>query len=82
MRVVITGGSGFVGSHFCERFLHDGHEVVCVDNYITGSPRNTEHLLDDPGFTRIEHDVSRVCRSRGRSTPCCISRRLPARSTI
>ena len=58
MRVVITGGSGFVGSHLCERFLLDGHQVVCVDNYITGSPRNTEHLLDNPSFSRIEHDVS------------------------
>ena len=57
MRVVITGGSGFVGSHLCERFLNDGHEVVCIDNYITGSPRNTEHLLDDPNFERIEYDV-------------------------
>lgn len=58
MRVVITGGSGFVGSHLCERFLKDGHEVVCLDNFITGSPRNTDHLLDDPAFARIECDVS------------------------
>jgi dTDP-glucose 4,6-dehydratase len=48
-----------VGSHLCERFLKDGHEVVCLDNFLTGSPRNTEHLLDDPAFTRIECDVSK-----------------------
>lgn len=58
MRVVITGGSGFVGSHLCERFLQDGHEVVCLDNFLTGSPRNTDHLLDDQAFSRIECNVS------------------------
>ncbi len=58
MRVVITGGAGFVGSHLCERFLRDNHEVVCLDNYITGSPRNVEHLLDHPSFTLTECDVS------------------------
>jgi len=55
---VITGGSGFLGSHLCERFLKDRHEVVCLDNFVTGTPHNTEHLLEHPGFTRIECDVS------------------------
>jgi len=55
---VITGGSGFIGSHLCERFLADGHEVVCVDNYLTGSPKNTDHLVDRPKFTRLESNVS------------------------
>jgi len=59
VRVVITGGSGFIGSHLSERFLNDGHEVVCLDNFITGAARNTEHLLERPSFTRIECDVSR-----------------------
>ncbi len=58
MRIVITGGSGFIGSHLCERFLDDGHEVVCVDNYLTGSPKNTDHLLDHPAFSRLECNVS------------------------
>ncbi|MBX3414168.1 MAG: SDR family oxidoreductase [Pirellulales bacterium] len=58
MRVVIAGGSGFIGSHLCDRFVTDGHEVVALDNYITGSPRNTQHLLEYPRFTRIECDVA------------------------
>ena len=57
MRVVITGGSGFIGSHLCERFLDDGHEVVCIDNFMTGSPANTEHLLERPEFARLECDA-------------------------
>lgn len=58
MRVVITGGSGFIGSHLCEHYLNHGHEVVCLDNYITGSPENTLHLLENPRFSRIECNVS------------------------
>lgn len=58
MRVVITGGSGFIGSHLCDRFIDDGHDVVCLDNYLTGSPKNTDHLLDQSRFTRIECDVN------------------------
>lgn len=57
-RAVITGGAGFIGSHLCERFLEEGHEVVCVDNFITGSPDNIAHLFGKPGFQLIEHDVS------------------------
>lgn len=58
MRVIITGGSGFIGSHLCERYLRDGHEVVCVDNFLTGSRKNTDHLLEVPTFTRIECDIN------------------------
>ncbi len=58
MRTVITGGAGFVGSHLCERFLADGHEVICVDNFITGSPANIEHLRSNDRFTFIRHDIS------------------------
>jgi dTDP-glucose 4,6-dehydratase len=58
VRVVITGGSGFIGSHLAERFLADGHQVVCLDNYLTGHPGNTAHLLDNDAFERIECDVS------------------------
>jgi dTDP-glucose 4,6-dehydratase len=57
-RAVVTGGAGFLGSHLCERLLDDGHEVVCLDNFLTGSPRNVEHLLEHPGFRLVRADVS------------------------
>jgi dTDP-glucose 4,6-dehydratase len=58
MRTVITGGAGFVGSHLCERFLAEGHEVVCVDNFITGTAANVEHLHASGRFTFVHHDIS------------------------
>jgi dTDP-glucose 4,6-dehydratase len=58
MRAVITGGAGFVGSHLCERFLAEEHEVVCVDNLLTGHRRNIEHLLHDRRFRFVEHNIS------------------------
>jgi dTDP-glucose 4,6-dehydratase len=58
LRVLITGAAGFLGSHLCDRFLADGHEVVGMDNYITGSRANVEHLGNDPRFSFIEHDVT------------------------
>ncbi len=58
MRTVITGGAGFIGSHLCERFLAMGHEVVCVDNVITGALANIEHLRSNDRFSFIRHDVS------------------------
>ncbi len=58
MRTVITGGAGFVGSHLCERFLAEGDEVVCVDNLLTGHRRNFIHLLGNPKFSFIEHNIS------------------------
>jgi dTDP-glucose 4,6-dehydratase len=57
-RAVVTGGAGFLGSHLCERLLDDGDEVVCLDNFLTGSPRNVEHLLGRPGFQFIKVDVT------------------------
>jgi UDP-glucuronate decarboxylase len=57
-RVLVTGGAGFIGSHLCERLLADGHEVLCVDNFFTGSRRNIAHLLDDPQFEVLRHDVT------------------------
>src|SRR6476660_2305236 len=59
MRTLITGGAGFIGSHLSERFLGRGDEVVCVDNFITGTPANVEALRSQAGFTLIEHDVSK-----------------------
>jgi dTDP-glucose 4,6-dehydratase len=57
-RVLITGGAGFLGSHLCERFLHEGFDVVCMDNFITGSPDNIAHLIGNPRFQFIKHDVT------------------------
>lgn len=58
MRVLVTGGAGFLGSHLCERLLADGHEVLSVDNYYTGSRRNLASLLGHPMFEAVRHDVT------------------------
>ena len=57
-QVLVTGGAGFLGSHLCERLIHDGHEVLCIDNFFTGSRRNVEHLVGRPGFELMRHDVT------------------------
>ena len=57
-RILVTGGSGFLGSHLCERLLADGHEVVCLDNFFTGTRANVEHLLDNHRFELMRHDVT------------------------
>ena len=57
-RVLVTGGAGFIGSHLCERLLAEGHDVFCVDNYFTGSKGNVAHLLQDPNFELMRHDVT------------------------
>jgi dTDP-glucose 4,6-dehydratase len=57
-RAVITGGAGFLGSHLCERFLDEGYEVLCLDNFVTGAPTNVEHLLGRDGFRLIRADVT------------------------
>jgi len=57
MRVLVTGGAGFIGSHLCERLLHDGHEVICLDNFFTGRRQHVAHLLDNHRFEIIRHDV-------------------------
>jgi nucleoside-diphosphate-sugar epimerase len=56
--VLVTGGAGFLGSHLCDKLLADGHDVVCVDNFFTGSRRNVEHMLDNKRFELIRHDVT------------------------
>jgi len=58
MRILITGAAGFLGSHLCERLLKDGHQVVGMDNFVTGSPDNLAHLAGNPNFLFIRHDVS------------------------
>ena len=57
-RILVTGGAGFVGSHLCERLLNDGNEVICLDNYFTGSKRNIEHLMDHHYFELVRHDIT------------------------
>lgn len=65
MRTLITGGGGFIGSHLCERFLKEGHEVVCVDNFITGQLANLDSFRDHPKFKFIGHDISNPLKVSG-----------------
>jgi UDP-glucuronate decarboxylase len=58
LRVLVTGGAGFLGSHLCERLLGDGHQVVCLDNFFTGARENVEHLLGNRRFELLRHDVT------------------------
>jgi len=57
-RILVTGGAGFIGSHLCDRLIADGHEVLCVDNFYTGSRRNIRHLLGSPVFELLRHDIT------------------------
>ena len=83
-RILVTGGAGFLGSHLCERFWREGHEVLCVDNFFTGSRRNIEHLLDESAVRADapRRDVSALCRSRRdlQSGLSCVADPLSARS--
>ena len=56
-RILVAGGAGFIGSHLCERLLEQGNEVICVDSLVTGSKRNIAHLLGQPDFELLIHDV-------------------------
>jgi dTDP-glucose 4,6-dehydratase len=58
MRILVTGGAGFIGSHLCDSFVRDGHDVLCMDNFITGSPENIAHLRSHPRFTFFRHNVT------------------------
>ncbi len=57
-RILVTGGAGFIGSHLCERLLGEGNDVLCLDNYFTGSKRNIVHLMENPYFEVVRHDVT------------------------
>ena len=57
-QILVTGGAGFIGSHLCERLLKDGNNVICMDNYFTGRKQNVVHLLDNPYFEMVRHDVT------------------------
>ena len=58
-RILVTGGAGFIGSHLCERLLADGNDVICLDNFFTGSKDNIRHLLDDNHFELVRHDITK-----------------------
>jgi dTDP-glucose 4,6-dehydratase len=66
MRIVLSGAAGFIGSHLCDRLLAEGHEVIGLDNFITGSKDNITHLADHPRFHLIEHDVSKTIEVTGK----------------
>lgn len=58
LKILVTGGAGFIGSHLCEKLVAEGHDVICVDNFFSGSKRNIEHLLKKPNFELIRHDIT------------------------
>ncbi len=62
LRILVTGGAGFIGSHLCEKLLKEGHEVICLDNFFTGRKKNVSHLLDDKKFELIRHDITEEIR--------------------
>ena len=57
-RIIVTGGAGLIGSNLYDRLLNDGHEILCVDNFFSGRKENIAHLLDNPNFEHIRHDVT------------------------
>jgi len=57
-KILITGGAGFIGSHLSERLLDEGHDVLCVDNYFTGTKANIAHLMENQQFELMRHDVT------------------------
>ncbi len=77
MRILITGAAGFLGSHLCDRFLAEGHEVIGMDNFITGDPNNLAHLAGEKRFTFYERDVSEYIFIQNPSMPFCISPHPP-----
>ena len=64
--ILVTGGAGFLGSHLCDRLLADGHDVICVDNFFTGTKPNIDHLIGHPRFELMRHDVTFPALHRGR----------------
>ncbi len=80
-RILVTGGAGFIGSHLCERLLAEGNDVICIDNFITGSPDNIAPFLGNQRFRFIQQDVTNFIYVPGPVDASCTSRRRRARST-
>jgi len=80
MRILITGAAGFLGSHLCDRFLNLGHEVIGMDNFITGSPDNLAHLSGTSDFRFILHDVADYIFVLEKLMLSCILHLLPAQT--
>ena len=57
-RILVTGGAGFLGSHLCDRLVAEGHDVLCLDNFFTGTKKNISHLMESPNFELIRHDLA------------------------
>jgi len=66
MKILLTGGAGFIGSHLCDLLIKNGHSVICIDNLITGKKENIQHLLNNPNFEFIQHDVTKQIRLKER----------------
>jgi nucleoside-diphosphate-sugar epimerase len=83
-RILVTGGAGFLGSHLCERLLADGHDVICVDNFFTGTKDNIAPLLDNPYFELVRHDVTfpTAASSPTSSSKRCRTSRSPSTATV
>ena len=77
MRILVTGGAGFIGSHLCERFTADGHDVLCVDNFLTGTPENLASLQGKPSFKLIRHNISQPLEVEG-AVDCVLHFASPA----
>src|SRR5437667_129751 len=58
MKILVTGGAGFIGSHLCKKLLQENHQVLCIDNFLTGSKKNVERFGQDKSFTLIDHDLN------------------------
>ena len=73
--ILIAGGAGFIGSHLCDKLINEGHDVICLDNFITGSKCNIEHLMGNTKFELVRHDVHQseghsVCDGDGVGNAC------------
>jgi dTDP-glucose 4,6-dehydratase len=81
LRIVVSGAAGFIGSHFCDRLLAEGHTVVGLDNFLTGAARNLMHLADEPRFSLIQQDITEPFSIAG-AVDAVVNMASPARRII